>query len=51
MSLANDFYGGTYSVKDIDKVFNEFNRREKGTLKPSEAFYQKSMGEIGPTWR
>ena len=27
------------------------NRVDKGTLKPVEAFYKKSMGEHGPTWR
>ena len=26
------------------------NKREKGTQKPLEAFYKKSMGEHGPTW-
>ena len=26
------------------------NRREKGTLKPNRAFYQKSMGELAPTY-
>ena len=27
------------------------NKREKGTRKPGEAFYQKSMGELAPTWK
>ena len=26
------------------------NRRQPGTKKPNSAFYQKSMGEIEPTW-
>ena len=26
------------------------NKREKGTVKPAEAFYRKSMGENGPSW-
>ena len=30
---------------------NNMNKQEKGGLKPVEAFYKKSMGEIGPSWR
>ena len=30
---------------------NNMNSREKGTLKPSEAFYQKSMGELAPSYK
>ena len=30
---------------------NNMNRQEKGGLKPLEAFYKKSMGENGPSWR
>ena len=51
MSLANDIYGGTYTVDQIDNILKNMNSREKGTLKPSEAFYQKSMGEHIPTYK
>ena len=30
---------------------NNMNKVDKGGLKPVEAFYKKSMGEIGPSWR
>ena len=26
------------------------NKKNQGTLKPNRAFYQKSMGELAPTW-
>ena len=49
MSLSNDIYGGTYSVDQIANILQNMNSKEKGTLKPSEAFYQKSMNELGPS--
>ena len=51
MSLANDIYGGSYTVDQIDNIIKNMNSKEKGTLKPSEAFYQKSMGELAPSYK
>ena len=50
MSLgAGDVHSGQYTVEQMDKV-NNMNKKNAGTLKPNQAMYQKSMGEIAPTW-
>ena len=50
MSLGTgDYYGGEYTLEKLEKVYS-FNLREKGTLKPNKAFYQKSANELGPSW-
>ena len=50
MSLVQgDLLGGTYTLEELNKIY-AMNQREKGTLKPNNAFYRKSMGEIAPTW-
>ena len=42
MSLGTgDYYGGEYTLEKLEKVYS-FNLREKGTLKPNKAVYQKS---------
>ena len=47
--MNNDLFGNNYTIEQIEKL-NRMNSRESGTLKPNEAFYRKSMGEVGPTW-
>ena len=50
MSLGTgDLYSGDYTLEKLEKVYS-YNLREKGTLKPNRAFYQKSADELGPTW-
>ena len=47
--FPGDLYGGTYSVDELSKIF-EMNKRMEGTMKPNDAFYQKSMRELKPSW-
>ena len=49
MSINNDILGGSYTLEEVNTLYG-MNKREKGTIKPQNAFYQKSMGEIAPTW-
>ena len=49
MSIGNDILGGNYTLEQIDKI-TSMNMRERGTQKPNEAFYRKSMMELGPSW-
>ena len=45
-----DLTSGKYTVDELEKIAL-MNTRERGTKKPSNAFYQKSMGELAPSWR
>ena len=49
MSINNDILGGSYTLEEVETLY-KMNKREKGTVKPQNALYQKSMGEIAPTW-
>ena len=51
MSLgAGHLDSGTYTVAQLEKL-HSFNTKTEGTMKPTEAFYKKSMGELGPNWK
>ena len=45
-----DLTSGKYTVDELEKIAL-MNTRERGTKKPGNAFYQKSMGELAPSWR
>ena len=47
--MNGDLLGGKYSIAEIDEIY-QMNKRQSGTLKPTKAFYQKSMGEIAPSY-
>ena len=49
MAFNGDWYSGEYTLEELNKI-QEMNSREKGTRKPNQAFYQKSMGELAPSW-
>ena len=45
---VGDIHGGQYTVAQMEKI-NTMNSKNAGTLKPNQALYQKSMGELAPT--
>ena len=49
MLAAGDVHSGQYTVNQMDKI-NNFNSKTEGMQKPNQAMYQKSMGELAPTW-
>ena len=50
MSLGvGDIHSGQYTVDQLEKI-TAAGAKNDGTRKPNEAFYQKSMGELGPSW-
>ena len=46
----NELYNGDYSIEQLEKIYN-MNRIDPDARKPNVAFYQKSMGELAPTWK
>ena len=49
MMESSTFHSGKYTQEEINKIFS-LNQRPQITLKPFNAFYKKSAGELGPTW-
>ena len=51
MSLGpSDLYNGDYSIEQLEKLYS-FNMVEDKSRTPNVAFYKKSMGELGPSWK
>ena len=47
--MNGDLFGGRYTVEEAQRIMN-INARPYSTLKPVQAFYKKTAGEVGPTW-
>ena len=49
MAFNGDWFSGEYTLEELSKI-QDMNKRERGTKKPTQAFYKKSMGELAPSW-
>ena len=47
--MNGDLLGGKYTIEELETIYS-MNKRESGSNKPNKAFYQKSMGEVAPSY-
>ena len=47
--MNGDIFGGRYSQDEVRRIL-DINARPYSTLKPVQAYYKKTSGEVGPTW-